>query len=111
MRQCIEHCLDCHAICTETMAHCLQLGGDHASADHIRLLADCAQICATSADFMLRMSPMHHSTCGICAEVCRQCATDCERLAGGDEMMRRCAKACRRCAESCERMSEKGVAA
>ena len=105
MRGCIQNCLDCHAICLETASHCLELGGKHAAADHIRLLLDCAQICATSADFMLRGSPDHGRTCGVCSELCRKCADSCERMAGDDELMRRCAEMCRRCAESCSRMA------
>ncbi|MBI3281623.1 MAG: four-helix bundle copper-binding protein [Acidobacteria bacterium] len=101
MRDCIQECLDCHAICVETIAHCLGLGGEHASPDHIALLEDCAQICQTSADFMLRGSERHTETCRVCADICERCAQDCERMARGDETMTRCAEVCRRCAESC----------
>ncbi len=59
MKTCIQNCLDCHRICTETAAHCLHMGGPHAEAAHIRLLLNCAQICAASADFMLRTSHFH----------------------------------------------------
>jgi hypothetical protein len=105
MQECVDNCVNCHAICVQTTAHCLELGGKHAAPEHIRLLQDCAQICATSADFMLRGSELHHRTCGVCAEACRACAEDCERMAGSDEMMRQCAEQCRRCAESCQRMA------
>ena len=37
MQECIEHCTRCHAICLETVTHCLRKGGRHAEADHIRL--------------------------------------------------------------------------
>ena len=104
MRECIQRCTDCHNVCLETVGHCLQLGGPHAEANHIRLLLDCAQICATSADFMLRGSDLHGRICGVCAEVCERCAEDCERF-GDDEQMRRCAEECRRCADSCRRMA------
>lgn len=105
MRECIENCTNCHAICLETVTHCLQMGGKHAEAGHIRLLLDCAQICATSADFMLRSSDLHQFTCGVCAEACERCAAACEEIGGDDELMRRCAEMCRRCAESCRRMA------
>jgi hypothetical protein len=104
MQECIDNCTRCHAICVETTTHCLEKGGRHAEAGHIRLLMDCAQICATSADFMLRGSDLHRRTCGACAEVCARCADDCERLAD-DDMMRRCAEECRRGAESCRKMA------
>ena len=109
MRRCIENCSDCHSICMETTVHCLGMGGEHASPEHITLLLDCAQICATSADFMLRGSPLHPVICGACAEACERCAADCERLAGGDETMLRCAEICRRCAESCRAMAHHRV--
>jgi hypothetical protein len=105
MRECIANCTECHNVCVETAAHCLALGGKHAEAHHIHLLLDCAQLCATSADLMLRGSELHGPTCGVCAEACERCAEDCERLAGGDELMLRCAAVCRRCAESCRRMA------
>ena len=103
MQDCIKECLDCHAICLATISHCLYKGGEHAAPVHIRLLQDCAQICSTSADFMLRGSPEHGRTCGVCAEICRKCAESCQRMAGDDELMRRCAEVCRRCADSCSR--------
>jgi hypothetical protein len=105
MRECIRYCQECHSICTETVTHCLEMGGRHAGADHIRLLLDCADICATSADFMLRVSPEHERTCGVCAELCRKCAESCEQLGEGDQTMRQCAEKCRRCAETCEQMA------
>ena len=107
MRSCIDECQSCHEVCVETLTHCLSMGGDHVQADHLRSLIDCAQICATSADFMLRGSELHPRTCAVCAEVCARCAEACERMAD-DDMMRRCAEECRRCAESCRRMARAG---
>jgi hypothetical protein len=106
LHECIDRCTDCHHLCVETVMHCLQKGGRHADPQHIRLLLDCAEICRTSADFMLRESDLHSMTCGVCAEVCARCAESCERLAD-DEQMKRCAEACRRCEESCRRMERR----
>ena len=108
MRQCIDHCTACHQVCLQTIQHCLGMGGPHAERSHIRILADCAQICGVSADFMLRMSDLHGRTCGVCAEACLRCAADCERIAAGDAAMLACAATCRRCADSCQRMSAGG---
>lgn len=105
MRECIGNCTACHAICQETATHCLTMGGEHASPEHVGSLLDCVQICATSADFMLRASKFHKGTCGVCADVCDACAADCERLGCDDQLMQRCAQACRRCADSCRRMA------
>jgi hypothetical protein len=105
MQQCITNCLRCHADCTETLTHCLMMGGDHAALSHQKLLADCAQACITSADFMLRMSDHHHDYCRLCADLCRVCAEDCERLAAGDHTMLKCAESCRRCEQTCREMA------
>jgi hypothetical protein len=74
MRRCIEECTNCAAVCVETITHCLAHGGKHADPTHISLLQDCSEICAISARFMLRGSPLHTRTCEVCAEVCEACA-------------------------------------
>jgi hypothetical protein len=102
--ECLENCLACYRVCTETMSHGWQLGGHYAEAAHLRLLADCADICQTSANFLMRGSERHSSVCAVCAEVCLRCAEQCERFAD-DEWMKVCAAACRRCAESCQLMT------
>jgi hypothetical protein len=105
MQACIDDCLRCYSTCEATIANCLEMGGDHAEAAHIRLLSDCARICLLSADFMVRQSGFHGQVCGLCAEICRQCAADCERIDSSDEAMAKCAAECRTCAESCEAMT------
>lgn len=104
MRACIDECQTCHALCLECASHCLSLGGKLAGYEHQTLLQDCADICRTAADFMLRGSALHRETCRACAEVCDRCAASCESM-GGDAMMKKCAEACRRCAESCRQMA------
>ena len=105
MKEAIHDCQECHSVCTETLQHCLQMGGEHVAPDHIRLMLDCIEICETCADFMLRGSVFHTSICGVCADICERCAEDCDRFTD-DAMMKACADVCRRCAASCRRMSQ-----
>lgn len=107
MHECLDRCSDCHDVCVATVVHCLSEGGEHARPEHIRTLLDCAQACDTSRDFMLRGSPLHHKTCGVCADACEACAESCESF--DDETMRHCADVCRRCAESCRPMTEQAA--
>jgi hypothetical protein len=110
MEDCIQQCRDCHDVCEETLYnHCLEMGGDHAEARHVKLMADCIQACQTAADFMRRGSEFHASECAACAEICEACAASCERIGGED--MERCAQACRRCAQSCREMGKTKKAA
>jgi len=107
LKKCASECSRCHEVCIETMNHCLKSGGKHVEQKHFTLMIDCAQICATNSDFLLRQSSLHAETCRACAEVCDACADDCEKL--GDEHMKRCATTCRSCAESCRAMSMAAV--
>lgn len=107
LHQCIEECSTCHRICLNTLTYCLERGGPHAAAAHARLLIDCAEICQTSTNFMMRGSMLHAEICGVCAEICAQCADGCVRFQQ-DTHMHTCAEACRRCAESCSQMAAHG---
>lgn len=107
MQMCIQNCTVCHQICLQTITHCLTKGGVHSAPEHIKTMMDCAEICETSANFMVRNSSLHTSTCRSCAEVCLECAESCEQMVDQDEVMKTCADICRRCADSCEKMSLK----
>ena len=105
MQACIDTCTKCHQTCLhEAMNHCLESGGEHVEPDHFRLMMNCAEMCQTSANFMLSGSAFASQICGACAEICEACAESCERIAGMEE----CARVCRECAESCRRMSGSG---
>lgn len=103
---CVQNCIDSYKICSLMIQHCLMKGGKHADPQHIILLEDCSKICNLSADFMMRQSDYHTSTCAICSEVCLACAESCDALAVGDEMMQTCVNACRKCSESCLEMAK-----
>ena len=105
MQNCLSNCRECHQICSLLIEHCLNLGGKHAEPDHIKMLMDCAQICQTAADFMIRNSDFHAGICDECAIICDACADDCEALDPEDAMMKACIEVCRVCATSCEQMT------
>jgi hypothetical protein len=109
IEQCIENCVRCHRICLETAARHLREEGPIEPA-HLRLLLDCAEICQTSANFMIRGSDLHAHTCGTCAEVCERCAEDCEQMGADDAHLKQCAEVCRRCAEGCRHMAQTAAA-
>lgn len=102
MQDAIKACLDCHSMCLHmATGYCLERGGRHVEQKHLRLMLNCAELCQTSANFMLSESPLHGRVCLICAEVCEACAKSCEQV--GD--MRECAEECRSCAKSCRTMT------
>jgi hypothetical protein len=102
MQNCIEACQSCHRTCLEmATSHCLEMGGKHAEPSHLRLMLDCAQICQTTANFMLAQSEFHTALCVVCADICEACAISCEEIGEMDE----CVKACRECMHECLSLS------
>lgn len=102
MQSCIDACERCYQVCYQTaLNHCLEMGGKHVEPEHFRLMINCAEICQTSAKFMLSSSPMHVHTCGVCAKVCDACGDSCQQVGGMDE----CVQVCRECAQSCREMA------
>lgn len=103
---CIEACLDCAQACTACADACLD---EEMVADLrrcIRLNADCADVCATTAAVMSRTGAgteeVRQAMLAACAEVCRRCAEECESHASMHEHCAVCAEACRRCEAACQ---------
>src|SRR6201985_424603 len=96
MQRCIDRCLECYKTCLGVeLTHCLETATAHVEPPHFRLMLACAEMCRTSAHFMLISSPHHKHTCRECAEICTECANDCERLDGNEAGV----AACRACVE------------
>lgn len=105
MKSCIADCVDCSQSCTELVPHCLGKGGRHAEPDHLVAVLDCADVCRTAAQVMMRGSDLHRATCAVCADACDRCAESCERVDPSDDEMSHCADICRQCAFACRRMA------
>ncbi len=101
--ECAKICLNCYQKCTETLPLCTKVGGKHVEPEHLNLLMDCARMCVTNADFMLRNSNYYQQSCTITARISDDCAESCEKF--DEDFMKECANACRRCAESCREMN------
>lgn len=102
MKACIDHCMKCHQVCLRTvLTYCIEVGGDHAAPDHVRLMLNCAEICQASANLQLSGSAFSAKLCGVCSEICEACAVSCEAK---DELAD-CVQACRECTESCKSMA------
>jgi hypothetical protein len=102
LSRCIESCLRCYRECFESaMTVCLAHGGKHVAPEHFRLMIGCAEICRAAAAAMMARLPGHGALCGVCAQVCDDCAKDCDGMDG----MAACTVACRECAEHCREMA------
>lgn len=99
--ECLRNCTECHNVCLEMSVQpqvVTKLG-----ADDVKLLLNCAEMCATCADFLDTNSPYHPLICGTCSTICDACTQMCER--SGLDVLRSCATTCSTCADSCRRMA------
>lgn len=101
----LTHCaVTCHSM---ALVHCLELGGEHAKPQHLRLMLDCATICATTAELVSHKSQYHTQIAALCVDVCDTCAEECEKLGGMED----CVTACRNCARHCVALARPAHAA
>jgi hypothetical protein len=102
-QDCIRDCLHCHSICLESAIEhgAARLpsprAGRPVTPSYFQVMLDCAEICQTTANFLLRGSPLHAAVCSLCAEICDTCAQKCQEAGG----MGACVQACRHCATAC----------
>ncbi len=97
----IRSLLQCAVECEHCANACLD-EGDHLPmmVNCIRLDRDCATICRSTADLIIRGSEISDKALEICAEICTKCAEEC----GSHDMdhCQECSKACMECAEACK---------
>ncbi|EQB04089.1 ferredoxin [Sphingobium baderi LL03] len=105
MSDCVDQCITSHRMCLETATNLTKQGGALATAALIAMLTDCAEICQTTANSMLRQSSFHRILCRACAETCERCAQECLRHSE-DQQMARCSATCKECAASCRMMAD-----
>lgn len=75
MRQCIRSCLDCADICAATASVAVRRTGQN--IDVLRTMMEtCIRTCELCADECERHE---HGHCILCADMCRECATDCRK--------------------------------
>src|SRR3546814_20912787 len=62
--ECVDSCIASHRMCLETALYCTAQGAPaHIEATHIALLLDCAELCQTTANSMLRRPPQTALLC------------------------------------------------
>ena len=98
-KSCIEACLECAALCNYCASSCLKEQNVKMMARCIQLDTECSILCYTAAQLMSAGSTRAQEICRLCAQLCRECADECE--SHDSEHCRECAKACRHCAEEC----------
>ncbi|MFC4426671.1 four-helix bundle copper-binding protein [Deinococcus navajonensis] len=105
MQECLDACLRCLKACENCAAACLTEPEIAGLRSCIRLDRDCADVCALTAQLLMRGSDLHPDACLLCAVACARCAAECEKHARHHEHCRVCAEACRACETICRQMA------
>ena len=103
-QSCVLALNECRAACLDMVGNSIRMQGYYAELGHVRLLEDCARLCESTVDFLLRGSELAPEMLALCADVCRRSGRDCERF-DYDQRLLDCAAACRRSAEACDSRS------
>ncbi|HEY9758254.1 MAG TPA: hypothetical protein V6C97_24020 [Oculatellaceae cyanobacterium] len=97
---CKQECLKCSSVCKEALKHCADMGGEHADADHLKIMKDCMEACDHTAAFNGKKGSVEeytwNDTCKKCMDACQKCADLCGSMKD-DKIMQRCASQCRFC--------------
>ena len=100
-RSLIEMLSKCAAECSRCATACLDEEDVKMMSRCIRLDIDCAEICALAGSFVARGSENAEDVLALCADLCNECADECEKHSQM-EHCKRCAEICRECAEACQ---------
>lgn len=99
----------CHA-CAEACLACADASLDDPAVERfgrcIRLALDCADACSTTGPALARRTAANtvlmRQMAETCAELCRTCATECDRHGAEHDHCLLCAEACRACETACQ---------
>ena len=95
----IKMLYECAAACQKCISGCLN-DDPNMMANCIKTDLDCADICITTATFLARNSVHGKHLLAECIEICKACATECEKHK--HQHCIDCAIACRECIAACE---------
>lgn len=93
---------ECALACDGCASHCMEMlaQGRKEHLESVKTCLDCATICGAMARVAGRSGPFTSILATACAEVCRLCAEQCEKM-GNDPHMKACAEKCRACEKAC----------
>ncbi|RQG93072.1 four-helix bundle copper-binding protein [Natrarchaeobius halalkaliphilus] len=100
MQRCIDNCLEAAQVCEWCADACADEEG---MARCIRLCRDVADVTTLHARWMARNSGYHRELAAICADLCEECAEECERH--DHDHCQACADVLPDCVETCREMA------
>ena len=93
---------DCITACNACYNACLNEKDINMLTRCIELDRECADICQFAVSLLTRDSENAGKILDLCAEICEDCAVECEKHE--HDHCLHCAKVCRSCADACKNM-------
>src|SRR5690606_486525 len=94
--QIVQHC---QAVCDNMVAMVASMPDAAFRSRQLRLLRDCANICALTAQMLARSSYISKQKALLCAHICERCGQECMKYP--DPYSQHCAQVCLHCASVC----------
>lgn len=98
------NCDSCSSTCEHTLTYCTVKKGQYDQAAITTALKDCITACKMTADFLSRGSALEPKSADICIAACDTCVKSCESFSG-DNNMTACADECRKCASNLQKLA------
>lgn len=102
--QFVKKVQNCEAMCFSMMPKLTERPDVSTRTNQIKLLHDCARMCASQAIYTVTKSQFDKPHAKFCAMVCETCGKECMKYR--DPMSQHCAKVCLDCAEACRRYAQ-----
>ena len=99
LQECLEACNRSVQACNECFDVCCKSPQQEEFANCLKILRDCADICALVSQLIARNSVNAKLLASFCANICDACAKACEKCQ--DPSFQKCAEICRQCADAC----------
>jgi hypothetical protein len=101
------NCKSCVEVCQKTLDSCTKKGGKYAEASMTNSLKDCITACKMTSDYLNRGSAyLQTKACDLTVEACNQCAKSLDSF-NTDNEMEACANECRKCVGNCQKLCSK----
>ena len=97
-KTCVAALQACHATCLQFATFdCMQGNYPRVGPNQFRLMLDCAELCQTAANFLIRDSDHYLRVCREALVICEDLASDCRKFPGMEAIL----AACDECVSAC----------
>lgn len=105
LRECIDECKRTARVCRETFDVCYHMTGLRQEPVLMSILAGCGELLERCVALMEEGVHVDEWLLRTCAELARECASECENARVETTLLMVCAQACDRAARRCEQLA------